>query len=52
VSPAFVRAAFAQSHVDGHMMLLDCAHDTREARLRDDRGQPELITRDMACLGS
>lgn len=47
--PSVVREFFKRHHVDGHMLLLDCSHDVREARLRDHRAQPELVTTDMAC---
>jgi shikimate kinase len=52
VRPSTVREAFARFQVDGHVLLLDCAHAVREARLRDERQQPELNTRDMACWAS
>jgi hypothetical protein len=52
VRPTAVRAAFARHHVDGHVLLLDCVHAVREARLRDDRQQPELTSLDMACWAS
>lgn len=52
VRPSAVREAFARYGVDGHVLLLDCAHAVREARLRDLRRQPELATRDMACWAS
>ena len=52
VRPTTVREAIVRHHVDGHLLLLDCSHDVREARLRDDRQQPELASRDMACWAS
>jgi uridine kinase len=52
VRPSTVREAFARYQVDGHVLLLDCTHAVREARLRDDRQQPELISQDMACWAS
>jgi nicotinamide riboside kinase len=52
VRPTTVRTAFARSRVDGHVVLLDCTREVREARLRDDRQQPELNTLDMACWAS
>jgi hypothetical protein len=52
VRPSTVREAFARHQVDGHVLLLDCTHAVREARLRDDRQQPELTSRDMACWAS
>ena len=48
VRPSVVREAFARHHVDGHVVLIDCTHAVREARLRDSRRQPELNTEDMA----
>jgi RNase adaptor protein for sRNA GlmZ degradation len=50
--PSAVRDAFVRHQVDGHVLLLDCAHTVREERLRDQRHQPELNTRDMACWAS
>ena len=52
IRPSTVRAACRQFHVDGHILLIDCSHAVREARLRDSRRQPELNTRDMACWAS
>jgi RNase adaptor protein for sRNA GlmZ degradation len=52
VHPTTVRDAFARYQVDGRVLLLDCTHAVREARLRDQRRQPELNTRDMACWAS
>jgi hypothetical protein len=52
VRPSTLREAFARYHVDGHVLLVDCAHAVREARLRDLRLQPELNTLDMACWAS
>ena len=48
VRPSEVRAAFARSEVSrGEILLVECAHDVREARLRAERNQPELATADM-----
>ncbi len=52
VRPTAVRDAFARYDVDGRVLLLDCAHAVREVRLSNERNQPELITRDMACWAS
>ncbi|MEP6781720.1 MAG: hypothetical protein ABJC26_17605 [Gemmatimonadaceae bacterium] len=52
VRPSVCREAFARLHVDGDIVLIDCEHDVRETRLRDERAQPELITREMACWAS
>ncbi|MEP6763818.1 MAG: hypothetical protein ABJB66_05865 [Gemmatimonadaceae bacterium] len=52
VRPSACREAFTRMHVDGHIVLIDCRPDVRENRLRELRGQPELVTRDMACWGS
>jgi hypothetical protein len=52
VRPTTVRDAFAHYQVEGRIVLLDCTHVVREARLRDERQQPELNTRDMACWAS
>jgi len=48
VRPSEVRAAFARSEVNhGEILLVECAHDVRERRLREARHQPELATADM-----
>ncbi len=52
VRPSTARQAFARNQIDGHVLLLDCAHDVRELRLRNVRGQPELANRDMAYWAS
>jgi len=45
VRPTTVREAFLQHGVgEGRMLLLDCSTEVREARLRDNRQQPELAT--------
>jgi LPS sulfotransferase NodH len=51
VRPTAAREAFARYQVEGRVLLLDCTHPVREARLRE-RQQPELNTRDMACWAS
>ncbi len=49
VLPSVVADAFARNHVPhGRLLLLDCATEVRERRLREDRGQPELATSEMA----
>jgi energy-coupling factor transporter ATP-binding protein EcfA2 len=49
VRPAVVRDAFVRNHVrNGHVLLLDCATEVRNWRLREDRGQPELAGAAMA----
>lgn len=52
VRPSTAREAFTRCCVDGHVLLLDCAHAVREARLRNDRHQPELISQDIASWAS
>lgn len=47
-----VRSAFARTHADGHIVLIDCEHATREARLAVEGNEPELNTREMACWAS
>jgi dephospho-CoA kinase len=50
VRPSFVRRAFAEVGVSrGRVVLIDCTHEVRERRLREDRNQPELASRDMAA---
>ena len=50
VRPSFVREAFHESGVQsGMVILIDCSHEAREARLRGPRDQPELASRDMAA---
>lgn len=46
---SMARDVMRRQHVDGRIVLVDCGHETREARLRTDRGQPGLASRDMAC---
>lgn len=45
--PSFVATAAASVGRQVHTVLLDCAADERDARLRHGRGQPELATNDM-----
>jgi len=48
--PSEVRAAFARQGVSrGRILLVDCDHDARDARLRNERRQPELATPRMAA---
>lgn len=50
VRPSFVRTAFAEAGVTtGCVILVDCSHEVREARLRGPRNQPDLVSRDMAA---
>jgi adenylate kinase family enzyme len=50
VRPSVVQSAFTRHHVPhGRIILIDCEHDTRDARLRGARNQPELASRDMAA---
>lgn len=50
VRPSVVRSAFAESGVSrGRIVLVDCSHEVREERLRVDRNQPDLASRDMAA---
>jgi adenylate kinase family enzyme len=50
VRPSVVRSAFTRYRVArGRILLIDCGHDVREARLTSERNQPELVTRDMAA---
>lgn len=50
VRPSEVRTAFAQNRVRrGEILLVDCSHEVREARLRGERGQPELASPRMAA---
>ena len=45
---SMMRDLFATLQVSaGRIVLIDCDHDTREARLRTVRQQPELANRDM-----
>jgi broad-specificity NMP kinase len=49
VRPSIVRAALRSNEMNNATILLvDCSHDVREARLRA-RGQPELATPQMAA---
>lgn len=48
--PSEARAAFERSGVRiGRVVLVDCDHDERNARLRGPRGQPELACARMDC---
>jgi dephospho-CoA kinase len=50
VRPSFLRTAFAEVGVtNGRVILVDCSHEVREARLRGPRKQPDLASRDMAA---
>ena len=50
VRPSEVRLAFATHGIDrGEIVLVDCDHETREARLRGERAQPELASPGMAA---
>ena len=50
VRPSVVRSAFAGFGVTrGEILLIDCSRAVREARLRDDRRQPELASPQMAA---
>jgi dephospho-CoA kinase len=46
---SMVRAVMAAQGAHGHVVLIDCTHEIREARLRTERGQPELASRDMTA---
>jgi hypothetical protein len=47
---SMVRAALAAAAVvRQQVVLVDCEHEVRGARLRGERGQPELANRDMAA---
>lgn len=48
--PSMVREVFARRGVRlGRIVLVDCGHDERNARLRGPRGQPELAVPQMDC---
>jgi hypothetical protein len=48
--PSTVREVFARRGVRlGRIVLVDCGHDERNARLRGPRGQPELAIPQMDC---
>jgi hypothetical protein len=50
VRPSFVVDALAATPVPvAEILLIDCDHGVREARLRGERGQPELATAEMAA---
>jgi adenylylsulfate kinase-like enzyme len=50
IRPSEVTAALAQHGVTrGKILLVDCSHEVREARLRGERGQPELALPRMAA---
>jgi hypothetical protein len=50
-----VRPSMVRDHLERlgarrwRIVLADCGHDERNARLRGPRGQPELVCRDMDC---
>jgi len=47
--PSEVMAAFRRHGITrGKIVLIDCSHEVREARLRGERDQPELASRRMA----
>lgn len=47
---SMVMAVLAEAGVrSGHVILVDCTHEVREARLRGPRQQPDLASRDMAA---
>lgn len=49
IRPSEIVAAFREHGVtDGKIVHVDCSHDAREARLRGERGQPELASARMA----
>ena len=47
--PSFVATAAASVGRKVHTVLLDCAPDERNARVRHGRGQPELASNDMTA---
>ncbi len=50
VRPSVVRSTFEEAGVvRGRIVLVDCGHDVREARLNGARNQPALASRDMAA---
>lgn len=50
-----VRPSMVKAHLEAlgtrswRIVLAECGHDERNARLHGPRGQPELVTRDMDC---
>jgi predicted ATPase len=46
---SMVRSVLAARGVEACIILVDCSHAVREARLRTERRQPELASRDMAA---
>ena len=49
IRPSEVMAAFRRHGVTrGRIVLIDCSHEVREARLRGERGQPDLASARMA----
>jgi len=48
VGIAMARRCLEAAGAPGTLILIDCANEVREARLRGPRGQPELAGRDMA----
>jgi hypothetical protein len=50
IRPTEARAAFARFNVSrGHVLLIDCDHEPRDARLRGERNQADLATPRMAA---
>lgn len=50
IRPSELQAAFTRHGVArSHILLIDCDHEARDARLRDQRRQPELATPRMAA---
>ena len=48
IRPSEIMAAFREQGItDGKIIHIDCSHDVREARLRGERGQPELASARM-----
>jgi hypothetical protein len=50
IRPSEARAAYAKCKVRrGEILLVDCSHEIREARLRGERSQPELASPRMTA---
>ena len=50
IRPSEIAAAFGRHGVTrGRIVLIDCSHEVREARLRGERGQPDLASPRMAA---
>jgi hypothetical protein len=50
IPPTAARSALRAAGVRRvHVVLVDCGHAARHARLRGPRGQPELASADMDC---